>query len=84
MMGEPGRPDTGRCSEIVEAYQRVIRQEWSDGDAGLLEEILRGRVDSGRESQQFKVPQFPQSWLSYATALSPSRDEQQSHHSRKP
>ena len=40
IMGEPGKPETGSYSDVIEAYQRVIRQEWTDGDAELLEEIL--------------------------------------------
>ncbi|HVM50949.1 MAG TPA: hypothetical protein VMU04_23175 [Candidatus Acidoferrum sp.] len=28
IMGEPGRPETGRYDDIVEAYQRVVRQNY--------------------------------------------------------
>jgi hypothetical protein len=49
-MGEPGRPETGSYSDVIEAYQRVIRQEWTDGDAELLEEILPIEAVGNRES----------------------------------
>jgi hypothetical protein len=43
IMGEPGQPETGCYSELVEAFQRLIRQDWESGDEELLEEILRTR-----------------------------------------
>ena len=30
-------PETGKYGEAVEAYQRIIRQDWTDGDNELLE-----------------------------------------------
>jgi len=46
IMGEPGKPETGRYSEFIEAYQRVCHENQetlaaSYEASGLLEEILR-------------------------------------------
>jgi len=41
IMGEPGKPETGAYPSIVEAFQRIIRHEWTDADAELLAGILK-------------------------------------------
>jgi hypothetical protein len=40
IMGEPGKPETGAYPSIIEAYQSVIRREWTDDSKELLESIL--------------------------------------------
>ena len=39
IMGEPGKPETGKYAEIIEAYRRVLLVEWADGDELLLATI---------------------------------------------
>ena len=46
IMGEPGKPETGKYSEIIEGYQRVCQEHGGAlvdlyESSGLLEEILR-------------------------------------------
>ena len=41
IMGEPGKPDTGKYDGICDAYRHVVHREWEVGDTELLEEILR-------------------------------------------
>jgi hypothetical protein len=44
IMGEPGKPETGQYPDLVEAYQRVIRERNEsllESYQPLLEEILR-------------------------------------------
>ncbi len=41
IMGEPGRPETGQYSQIIEAYQRVIHDQIMESDLAVLEEMRR-------------------------------------------
>jgi hypothetical protein len=46
IMGQPGKPETGRYSEFVEAYQHVVRQNCGalvESYKPLLESALRSR-----------------------------------------
>ncbi len=55
IMGEPGKPETGLYSSLIEAYQREVRRNQellTDSYQPLLEELLRAvplAIQHGRE-----------------------------------